>query len=144
VIASSTCWRSVEGADAVADRHRVDACLDRGELALEALIDVRELAGEALALVAVSVLELADEVGMLGLEAGDARWSEDAGGEEAVDEVGDAVLADVLPLAVAGLNGEKRDGRVGGAAVGVMLGALARERGECFRRCGWSERRGCR
>jgi hypothetical protein len=49
-----------EGADAIAHEHGVDAGLDRGELALDALIEVRELAGEALTLVAVSVLELAD------------------------------------------------------------------------------------
>jgi hypothetical protein len=38
-----------EGADAVADEERVDAGLDRCELALEALIDVGELAGEVVA-----------------------------------------------------------------------------------------------
>jgi hypothetical protein len=56
-----------EGVDAVADEHGVDAGLDRCELALDALIEIRELAGEALALGAVSALELADEVGK-GLE----------------------------------------------------------------------------
>jgi hypothetical protein len=45
-----------EGADAIAHEHGVDAGLDRCELALDALIEVHKLAGEALTLVAVSVL----------------------------------------------------------------------------------------
>jgi hypothetical protein len=49
-----------------------------------------ELAGEVLALAVVAVLRVAGEVAVLGFEAGDAGGSEDAGGEEAVDQVGDA------------------------------------------------------
>lgn len=116
-----------EGADAIAHEHGVDACLDRGELALDALIEVRKLAGEALTLVAVSVLELADEVGMLGLEAGDAPGSKDVGREEAVDEVGDAVFADVLLFTVTQCVGGlvAVADAVAAGVVGVALAGLA-------------------
>jgi hypothetical protein len=123
-----------EGADAIADEHGVDAGLDRGELALDALIEVRELAGEALALVAVLVLELADEVGVLGLEPGDAPGSEDVGREEAVDQIGDAVFADVLPLTVTECVGGlvAIADAVAAGIVGVALAGLP-----CIRRGLW-------
>ncbi|MGH2985161.1 MAG: hypothetical protein ACRDLO_00540 [Solirubrobacterales bacterium] len=48
----------LEGEDALTDEHRVDAGLDGGELAIDALVELGELAREARALVAGVAVEL--------------------------------------------------------------------------------------
>ena len=90
----------LEAADALADKDRIDPGLDRGELALQALVDRGKLVFETLSFGGGVPPGLAAECLVLSAEGGEALGSEDAGGEEAVDADGDLVFADVLPFAV--------------------------------------------
>lgn len=72
-----------------------------GELALDLLLDLCDLAGDPLALVAIPVAQLAGQARALAAEVGEAVGAEYPRGEEAVDQRREAVLADVLPLAMA-------------------------------------------
>ena len=100
-----------QGADSLADEGRIDSGLDRGELALDPLLDLAELSARTLPLGAVLVLYFRLRGGALLTEVREAIGAEDPRGEEGVDQRQQAVLADVLPFAVAG-------GLGGGVAVG--------------------------
>ena len=76
-----------EIADATTDKGWVDAGLDGGELAFEAFVDGGDLVLKALAFRTVVVAEFACEQLVLVAEGGEPLRSEDAGREEAVDEL---------------------------------------------------------
>src|SRR6185312_12383365 len=82
------------------DEAGFDACLDRGDLALDAGVDVGELPLDALALLGARSHHLARQLTVLGAERGEARGAEDVGREEAVNLFEQHVLTDVLPLPV--------------------------------------------
>src|SRR6185295_11299717 len=113
----------LELADSPADLDRIDARLDRRELALDLLLDRGDLTGEAFALVAVAIAQLPGKAHALAAEVGETIGAEYARGEEAVDQRREAVLADVLPLAVADRLGGPV--AVGGPVAAGVVGRLA-------------------
>ena len=81
----------------------VDPSLDRGELALDPLLNLAELSARTLPLGTVLVLYFRLQGGALLTEVREAIGTEDPRGEEGVDQRQQAVLAHVLPFAMPGV-----------------------------------------
>ncbi|HMI81776.1 MAG TPA: hypothetical protein VK480_08310 [Solirubrobacterales bacterium] len=116
-----------EGANPLADEGRIDACLDRGKLALDSVLHISELVGRPRPLGAVLAFGFRRQGGGLPAEVLQALRAEDARAEEGVDQRDQVVLTHVLPFAVAGClgGGVAVGAAVAAGVIGIALAALA-------------------
>ncbi|HSR93460.1 MAG TPA: hypothetical protein VLK56_01225 [Solirubrobacterales bacterium] len=116
----------LEGADPLADHGGIDTRLDRCHLALGAAVDFADQADQPIAALPVLALSLRIQRVALHTEEVEPLRPEDSRGEEGVEQLGQGLLADVLPLAVADRlrGGVAVVEPVAAGVVGMALGGL--------------------